>query len=86
MRPDKYNISTNTRDHPAFLKSLKNVEPVQTTFQETIQPNLFYFRAFNYWFYVPVIAPHIGGILGSVFYDLFVNLHWPKEDIIIYEK
>ena len=31
----------------------------------------------NYWFYVPIIGPHIGAIVGSLLYDLFVGLHWP---------
>ena len=35
------------------------------------------FSASNYWFYVPIVATHIGGILGSVFYDLLIGLHWP---------
>ena len=36
-----------------------------------------HFRASNYWFYVPIIGPHIGAIVGSLLYDLFVGLHWP---------
>ena len=39
---------------------------------------LIFLRANNYWFYVPIIGPHIGAIVGSVFYDLFVGLHWPS--------
>ena len=40
---------------------------------------LIFLRANNYWFYVPIIGPHIGAIVGSVFYDLFVGLHWPSS-------
>ena len=39
-----------------------------------------YFSAYNYWFYVPIVATHIGAILGSVFYDVLIGLHWPPVD------
>jgi hypothetical protein len=35
---------------------------------------------YGYWFYVPILAPHIGGIIGFFLYDLFIGLHWPLED------
>lgn len=38
------------------------------------------FSAYDFWFYVPVVATHIGGVLGSVFYDILIGLHWPDGD------
>jgi glycerol uptake facilitator-like aquaporin len=35
------------------------------------------FRAGNYWWWVPVVAPLIGGVLGGWIYDLFVGKHFP---------
>ena len=32
----------------------------------------------DYWFYVPVVATHIGAILGSVMYDALVGLYLPE--------
>ena len=26
---------------------------------------------------MPILGPHIGAVLGSLLYDLFVGLHWP---------
>ena len=39
------------------------------------------FSAFDYWFYVPIVGPHCGAILGSLLYEVFVNLHWPNEEL-----
>jgi MIP family channel proteins len=36
------------------------------------------FRAGNYWWWVPVVAPLIGGVLGGWLYDLFVGRWFPK--------
>ena len=36
------------------------------------------FRAGNYWWWVPVVAPLIGGVLGGWIYDLFVGRWFPK--------
>lgn len=38
------------------------------------------FSAYNYWFYIPFLAPHLGGILGSILYEVLVNFHWPDEE------
>ena len=37
------------------------------------------FRAANYWFYVPVVATHIGAIVGCTLYDLLIGWHIPPE-------
>nr|XP_023667421.1 aquaporin-7-like [Paramormyrops kingsleyae] len=37
------------------------------------------FRAGNGWWWVPVAAPLVGGLLGGVVYKLFVELHHPRE-------
>lgn len=31
-----------------------------------------------HWFLIPILGPHIGAILGTVIYMLFVGLHWPQ--------
>ena len=28
---------------------------------------------------MPIIGPHLGAIIGSLFYDLFIGFHWPQE-------
>ena len=34
----------------------------------------------NYtWFFVPVLGPHIGAIVGALMYQIFVGAHWPEE-------
>lgn len=37
------------------------------------------FTAGNYYFWVPIVGPIIGGALGVLIYDLFVGKHFPKE-------
>ena len=39
-----------------------------------------FFRAFDVWFYVPIVATHIGGLIGMFLYDAFIALHWPDPD------
>ncbi len=36
------------------------------------------FRAGNHWWWVPVVAPLIGGLLGGRVYDLFVGRWFPR--------
>jgi len=31
------------------------------------------------YFWVPVVGPHIGAIVGAFIYQLCVGLHWPDE-------
>jgi len=38
------------------------------------------FRAGNGWWWVPVVAPCIGGVLGVVVYDLLIAQHHPDEE------
>ena len=45
-----------------------------------IKSIFFSFSANDYWFYVPVVATHIGAILGSVMYDALVGLHLPDAN------
>ncbi len=40
------------------------------------------FSASNYWFYIPILAPHLGAILGSIIYEVLVSFHWPENDPI----
>jgi MIP family channel proteins len=37
------------------------------------------FRAGNYWWWVPVVAPLIGGVLGGWIYDLMVGNRFPAK-------
>jgi len=37
------------------------------------------FRNYN-WFWVPIVGPHIGAILGAIIYLFLVELHWDSED------
>uniref|UniRef100_A0A914VJS4 Uncharacterized protein n=1 Tax=Plectus sambesii TaxID=2011161 RepID=A0A914VJS4_9BILA len=36
----------------------------------------------NYtWFWIPIVAPLIGSLVGAWLYKLFIGFHWPKEGI-----
>ena len=37
------------------------------------------FRAGNHWWWVPIVAPPIGGILGGFLYDIFITRLRPKQ-------
>uniref|UniRef100_A0A8D3B3X1 Aquaporin 10a n=2 Tax=Scophthalmus maximus TaxID=52904 RepID=A0A8D3B3X1_SCOMX len=39
------------------------------------------FTCYNYWFWVPLVAPLLGGVLGSFMYLIFIQLHLPDEDL-----
>lgn len=35
----------------------------------------------NYgWWWIPVVAPHVGGIVGAWVYYMVVEAHWPEEE------
>ncbi len=38
------------------------------------------FRAGNYWFWVPVVGPLIGGVVGALIYDFMVGNHFPEDE------
>ncbi|XP_040901385.1 aquaporin-10a isoform X1 [Toxotes jaculatrix] len=38
------------------------------------------FTCYNYWFWVPLVAPPIGGVLGSLMYLIFIHWHLPDPD------
>ncbi|KAM3873312.1 aquaporin-10a [Diretmus argenteus] len=38
------------------------------------------FTCYNYWFWVPLVAPLIGGVLGSLMYVVFIYSHLPDPD------
>jgi len=40
---------------------------------------VFSYRNYN-WFWVPIVGPHIGAILGVVVYILFIEAHWPDAE------
>ena len=29
---------------------------------------------------MPILGPHLGGLIGSLLYDLFVGFHWPPDN------
>jgi len=37
------------------------------------------FRANNYYYWVPIVGPLIGGPLGALLYDWFIGRHFPPE-------
>lgn len=44
-------------------------------------PSIYFsYRDYNY-FWVPVIGPHIGSVVGALIYQLCVGLHWPAEEV-----
>jgi len=38
------------------------------------------FSAYNFWMFMPIVGPHLGALIGSFLYDLFVGFHWPPDD------
>lgn len=38
------------------------------------------FRAGNGWWWVPIVAPCLGGVLGGFVYDLFITRHRPAQE------
>ncbi|KAK3761208.1 hypothetical protein RRG08_022608 [Elysia crispata] len=38
----------------------------------------FSFRSHE-WFWVPVVAPHLGALTGAAVYELCVGIHWPER-------
>ncbi|XP_023698983.1 aquaporin-10a [Paramormyrops kingsleyae] len=38
------------------------------------------FTCFNYWFWVPLVAPMLGGTVGSAMYLIFIQWHLPDSD------
>ncbi|KAL5004123.1 hypothetical protein ScPMuIL_017579 [Solemya velum] len=38
----------------------------------------FSFRDYQ-WFWVPVLGPHVGAIIGACVYELLIDIHWPDE-------
>ncbi|KAM4600369.1 aquaporin-10a [Polymixia lowei] len=38
------------------------------------------FTCYNYWFWVPLVAPLIGGVLGTVMYVVFIDWQLPDPD------
>ena len=38
------------------------------------------FRDRNYWFWVPIVGPTVGAVVGAWLYNLCVDLHSPKPE------
>jgi len=43
---------------------------------------VFSLHDYGYW-WIPVIGPHVGAILGTFLYYFFMELHWPDEEDIV---
>jgi len=37
------------------------------------------FRAGNYWWWVPIVAPCLGAVIGGFLYDALIARHHPPE-------
>lgn len=37
-------------------------------------------RCYDYWFWVPLVAPPIGGVMGTFMYLIFIEWHLPDPD------
>ena len=38
------------------------------------------FKAGDYFFWIPLVLPHVGALVGTVLYKLMVGLHHPNQD------
>lgn len=38
------------------------------------------YRGYNYYFWVPIIGPHLGAIAGVITYELMIGIHIGHED------
>ena len=38
------------------------------------------FNGFEYFFWIPLIAPMFGGVFGAVVYFFMISAHWPNKD------
>ncbi|XP_076305267.1 aquaporin-9-like [Tachypleus tridentatus] len=62
----------------ASLNPARDLSPRIFTAMAGWGVDVFSFRNYN-WFWVPVIGPHIGAILGVWIYRFMVELHWPVD-------
>lgn len=37
--------------------------------------SVFHFRAGNYWWWVPLVAPTLGSLAGGLIYKLLIDIH-----------
>lgn len=40
------------------------------------------FNAFDYFFWIPWLVPHLGGIIGAIFYLVMVGAHHRPADAL----
>jgi len=59
----------------AALNPARDLSPRLFTLMAGYGGEVFSFRNFN-WFWVPILGPHLGAIIGFAFYEICVGIHW----------
>ena len=65
--------------NPFFIDGLlkKPFRQICPTFYNKKYIICLFFSAYDFWMFMPIVGPHLGAIVGSLFYDLFIGFHWP---------
>lgn len=59
------------------VKPVKNNESALLTVMSCCS---LFCRCYNYWFWVPLVAPLVGGVFGSLMYLIFIDWQLPDPD------
>jgi hypothetical protein len=66
------------RCHYYFCWSITDVSQSNLAFRLFLNRLKHSFK--SYYFWIPIIACHLGGVIGCWVYRLFIELHWPDKD------